>query len=457
MSLIKRAGLYIARNRGKTVLLLIIIVILSSLVLIGMSVNKGSDIAMEQLRKNIGGYFKVKADIETMDIRFVDDEFAEAVASKDGVTGYNTIDIYYLITPDLELIPARFTGEMDPKAQLARFISNRESRYYEYFVSDIYTLAEGRHIEPGDRNKAVISDELAEMNGIGIGDTITAKITEDVNGANEDSYGQSFEWEVVGKLHNQNKTAPGFMTPECDVPENFIFTDAQSGKDVISAMSGKDVDVYKYGATFFTDDPRQLGRIIKEALDDPNINWDGLSMTVMDQAYRASAQPLEKLGGITTTLIMTVFIISIVLLSLILTMWMKDRVRETGIYMSVGIKKGSIFLQHFLECILIAVIAFCIALGIATAAAGPVGNMVLDSIPMEEVESDIRHSAYDPFQDAEDIKIDAEKISNIDIQVGPGEFGLTVLIGIAVITASVGLSSISVFRMKPKEILTSIQ
>ena len=48
MSLIKRAGLYIARNRGKTVLLLIIIVILSSLVLIGMSVNKGSDIAMEQ-------------------------------------------------------------------------------------------------------------------------------------------------------------------------------------------------------------------------------------------------------------------------------------------------------------------------------------------------------------------------------------------------------------------------
>ena len=101
MSLIKRAGLYIARNRGKTVLLLIIIVILSSLVLIGMSVNQGSDIAMEQLSKNIGGHFKVKADVETMDIKFVDDEFAEAVASKDGITGYNTIDIYYLITPDL--------------------------------------------------------------------------------------------------------------------------------------------------------------------------------------------------------------------------------------------------------------------------------------------------------------------------------------------------------------------
>ena len=83
------------------------------------------------------------------------------------------MDTLYLATSS-RLKPARFTAENDSKASLARFLGNTDSSLHEYFILDILSLEEGRHIAPGDHRKAVVSREFAEMNGLELGDTVLA-------------------------------------------------------------------------------------------------------------------------------------------------------------------------------------------------------------------------------------------------------------------------------------------
>ena len=55
------------------------------------------------------------------------------------------MDTLYLATSS-RLKPARFTAENDSKASLARFLGNTDSSLHEYFILDILSLEEGRHI-----------------------------------------------------------------------------------------------------------------------------------------------------------------------------------------------------------------------------------------------------------------------------------------------------------------------
>ena len=95
--------------------------------------------------------------------QFVDGALVDAVLGREGIKGHNSMDTLYLATSS-RLKPARFTAENDSKASLARFLGNTDSSLHEYFILDILSLEEGRHIAPGDHRKAVVSREFAEMN-----------------------------------------------------------------------------------------------------------------------------------------------------------------------------------------------------------------------------------------------------------------------------------------------------
>ena len=295
MSLFKRAMLYITRKRGRTILMLIIFIVIATLALTGLSVSKGADAAAAELRSGLGGFLKMDIDTKTNEPRFMNKEKAEAVAGIDGIIGYNGTNIDYLTTPDLTLYPAKFTSEMDAKAQMARFLSVTNSEFHEYFASDTFLLKEGRHIQEGDNKKAVISDWLAEINGIKIGDSISATITHDSLIGADINTGGNFEYEVVGIFNVKNFDKPTDKTPECDVTNNFIFTDEISGNEVYSFMTDAQRKVYQYGATFHTDDPRLLSELAVKAAEEADLT--GISVTINDKAYRTfhSINLLQKL------------------------------------------------------------------------------------------------------------------------------------------------------------------
>lgn len=64
MSIIKRAFLYVARKRGKTILLFAILLIMATFVLTGLSIWKASEAAQLNLRQSLGGKFDIYVDWE---------------------------------------------------------------------------------------------------------------------------------------------------------------------------------------------------------------------------------------------------------------------------------------------------------------------------------------------------------------------------------------------------------
>ena len=130
---------------------------------------------------------------------------------------------------------------------------------------------------------------------------------------------------------------------------------------------------------------------------------------------------------------------------------------ETGIYLSIGIRKAKILLQHIVECLLIATVAFFAAWGISGLAAKPIGDMVLQSIPEEQQEKAAASPWTELYNDPVDIDYSEQRVEELDTAAGLTEWLIIVGAESVVILLSVGLSSIMMIRMKPKDILSSIE
>lgn len=453
MSLWKRAALYVARRKGRTVLLFLILFIIITLVLTGISIGNATDEAAAVLRRNLGGYFKVEVDYEKPAAgQPVDGSLISAIEGIGGVEEGSGLNIYYLAADGLALSPGRFAGMGDGRAQITRFLANTDSALSEYFMTETFELAEGRYIRPGEKRKAIISDTLAQANGLAPGDMIEAGITQDVQGAPEGSVGETFDLEVVGIFHTNVVPPYGIMTPESDIADNFIFTDEDTGFAAMEAM-GMRPGRYVYGATFTVEDPKDIDAIVGQAEALPGVNWEALKVTVNDKAYQTSAEPLSRLSGYTGMLVWIILIVGVALLSLILTLWMRDRVHEMGIYLSIGIAKIGIIGQFLAECMMIAALAFCLSWFASGGVANLAANAVLENLTVQEAPAQSAESAY--FNDPVGLSSEAQTPAEIDVNVGPGEFWTVVALGTIIIFASVGLSSILVVRMKPKDILSS--
>ena len=106
-------------------------------------------------------------------------------------------------------------------------------------------------------------------------------------------------------------------------------------------------------------------------------------------------------------------------------MWSRTRIHETGILLSIGIRKISIISQYITEVLLIAVIAFLLSYFPATVVADQAGSYL-------------------------------QNVPDLDIQIQSEEMLMLFVFGIGMVVISASLSSISIMRLKPREILTKM-
>ena len=457
----KRAFLYITRKKEKSILLFIILFIISLLILLGMSMNQTSHKEAKQLTKNLGGYFKIAVDYEKMSFKSqVDDTLIEQVRSVDGIGKYNAMNNTFLTVPELTLRPGKFTSKVDRKANLTKFLGNTNTSLHEYFILNILQLKEGRHITSDDVGKVMISRELADRNELGIGDTIKAVISEDTSVEGE-GVGSNFDFEIMGIYDEMNTTRGGDRTPECDLVPNFIFMDETSSREIYKVISGGQPIKFGVGATFFAEDSNQLNHLTQEVKNIEGVDWDSLKLTANNSVYESLIEPLKKIESMTTMLVVVISILGAILLSLLLTMWERDRIHEAGVLMSIGISKRSIFTQHFIECLCLFLAAFLISWGVSMPLSKQVGAWVYDSTSSKEESvntNSVPSINMDPVDfGSEDTLKPLEESVSFDAGTKPGAVLITGGIGVLIIILSVGLSFIVILRKKPKELLVIME
>ena len=82
------------------------------------------------------------------------------------------------------------------------------------------------------------------------------------------------------------------------------------------------------------------------------------------------------------------WIVSIVILSLILTMWARSRIHEIGVLLSIGIRKLSILGQYIAEVLIIAMLAFSLSNFSASTIAGQMGKALQSGQTVTEIQQE---------------------------------------------------------------------
>ncbi len=476
MSIIKRAFLYVTRKRGKTILLFAILLIMATFVLTGLSIWKASEAAQLNLRQSLGGKFDIYVDWENSPYVVKEIIKDNELDEETGKTS-NSFLIYSTVqltpeeiaainsVPGVKYSSARYDvlARFDNLSLFPGTVSVAENLQHrtkvfgvcgtetdELFTTGTLTLTEGRHITSEDQSVAIISGDLAEKNELHIGDYITTHI---YNPEDDDFTGEEMQVQIIG-LFTPNVTEQlGETVTTFDKIQNRIFMDLQT-----SIKINNDEINYGFSAVNVTiDDPQNMKQVVSAVKNLPVIDWNAFTIEIDNEVYEKAAAPLTTLNELVVTLLVVIIVVSAIILALILTLWTKTRIHEIGVFLSVGIWKSAVIGQYLTEVLLIAVFAFGLSYFTSDAVAGQIGNHLLEqSVQVEQEDnSSSTPSAVDVGADTL-IQKPLPTENGIQVSVEPDSLALFYLIGFAIIIVAVSISSITVMRLKPREILSKM-
>ena len=195
--------------------------------------------------------------------------------------------------------------------------------------------------------------------------------------------------------------------------------------------------------------------IIAKVKEMKDVDWKGFEITLNNESFENAASSLQQLSSLMSTILIVVLVVSVAVLSLILTMWARTRIHETGVLLSVGIRKLSILGQYIAEVLMIAILAFSLSYFSSSAIARQMGNMLQAEQSVSEVQEDdgLSGNRGEAQNGNPDTVVESPELQ-VSIQLE--ELGLLFVIGIGIVTVSAGIASISVMRLKPREILSKM-
>ena len=461
MSTLKRAFLYTMRKKAKTFIMFLVLVTISTFILTGLSIYKAADDSALSLRQSVGGSIRLELDENNRKnwqyqqaaggilVDYVGapitDEDIQKIMSIDGIKAYNGLGDGSVFAKDFSFISGFSFGA---GSDYSRLPSVTDSEYFNFFTRKAFQLVEGRHIKEGDDHVVLISTAIAEKNALKLGDSITVQCCYD-----------------SGNYPDVSLTIIGIYAYEADNEFNTTSTDKRNrliiDHKAMQEIMQRDVIQYDNGVDFYVDDPREMERIASQikALD---LDWDSFTLTMDNSAYEAVASPLTAMQNLIVWLIVGCVAVSVSILILILSMWIKQRRHETGILLSVGISKSRILLQYTVEVLMIAIVAFGLSFFTSNLISQGVSDLIFhqvsESQPLPEIELpddgteylDIT-GQYIPYDTS-----NVETLESVQVNVSPNYLLYIYIFGTLLIVFSVSAASISVIQMKPKKILSQM-
>ena len=415
MSFLKRAYLYTTRKKVRTGLLFSIILIISTLLIVCFSINSSTDIASANVRRSLKSGFTINA--KTLNDGLNNNDI-EKILNIDGITEDYNLRSYtttYYKNEESEKLKTRDDTGIKVYDNAGRVVSDLFSEKDTYFTDEGFKLVEGEPITPDTKYSALVHEDFAEENNLGIGDSI---ILENIEG-NE----VSVKIKIIGIFTSTRKSSSESYMDTTNLFENIIFTDLQTSSELIYESDNLK---YQYG-DFIVEDPQNLDKIIDEVKEIGSVEWDKCKITKDDSTYQNVKESLESLQSIVSVAITVIFVISIVLIILILNLWTKHRVYEIGVLLSIGINKLDIIKQQIVEIFMVSIPAFLF-------------SFITSSIVNQVVSSKL-----------------IEDISNsIKVTVNISDWLIVSILGLLIIMVATILSIIQITRIKPRDIFSEV-
>lgn len=424
--MLKNAVAYIFRKRNRTVIIFIILTTVLSCIYSCLNIMKSTSNIERNLYKlsntslsitqNNNENFEINQFKEIENIK----EIKETIAQYDGLakpTNIKAVEGMQMVERDD--LPEEFKNIFSIEAT-----NNTEKS--NLFNSGIFTLIKGRHIKKDDREKIIIHEELAQKNNLELNDKINLKLFD----SNNNEIKKEYEFEIVGIFSGKKQEKYTGLTS--DFSENMVFIDYESSQTALNKAKNNEV---ANKLDIFSDSPEDTN-IALNKIKDIKIDWSKFNIEKDDDAYEGTLETVDGIKHIIKIMTYSIMIGGIIVLSLILILWLRERIYEIGILLSIGISKTKIIGQFILELIFVSIPSIVVSLFL--------GNIILNQIIGGFKNSDNSTIIINNLLKNDNL------ISNITIFLQ--SYGI--LIGIIVL--SVIMTSAMILIKKPKEILSKI-
>ena len=332
MPFYQRAFLYLFRKRTKTALLFLILLLVNSMILGTVMILHAAQTTQISIEKKS----KAKAVCEiTQDRDRISSQDISAVKQLPHITFLNRQAESPAYLSDF--LPITASDSQKPENSQIHLTAYDDLEKDGPFATQNYRLTDGTLIQPQADSSAVIHETFATVNGISIGDQIHL----------ENEHGKTITVTVCGLFLSGNEHQQDNTLDSLYRIENQIFIDTKSYTTLFNSDQFNQLIVY-------TDQPGQTEALAEKLQE---LFGEKTEVTSSDVLYQQMKAPLEQIIRITKLMMAFTLLSGTVIVSLILCMWMRSRQREMAVLISLGESKGTIFLQTFLESVMIFLLA----------------------------------------------------------------------------------------------------
>lgn len=424
--MIKNAIAYITRKRNRTLIIFIILTIVLSCLYSCLTIMKSSNKIEKTLyessnssisiTKKDGKYFNVNQfkDIEKLK------EIEEKIFQYDGLAKLKGAKV---VSGEQRINREDLSDEFKNVVSLE---ATNNTKRDVLFSSGVFTIKKGKNIGKNDKNSIIVHEEFAKQNNLKLGDELDLELLD----TEKSGKIKSHKFKIIGIFSGKKQeTYTGLSS---DFSENMVFVDYPTSQEVLNKSENNKIanKILMYSASAESTD------LALKKLKELKIDESKYSVEKDSNAFEESLESVSGIKHIIKIMTYSIMLGGMVVLSLILILWLRERIYEIGIFLYIGRSKIQIIMQFIFELIFISIPSIISSLFL--------GNVLLKVI-------------VDGFINSEDSMISGGSlINNSSFMSNITTLGQTYLILISIIVLSVVFASSLILIKKPKEILSKI-
>ena len=287
--------------------------------------------------------------------------------------------------------------------------------------------------------------DLAKKNNLKVGDKIKIK-SNLFDADNEKGANETVEVEIKGLFDGHNN---GVVSVPQELYENTLITDINTAAKVYG--NTEDTAAYQ-DATFFVKGDKNLEKVIKD-IGKLDINWREYNLIKSSSNYPALQQSISGIYSIANKLFAGSLIFAGVVVSLLLFLWINARKKEIAVLLSLGISKLTIFGQFLIELIFISIPAFIGSYFLASYTGDKLGNNILNRVTGDIAKKIAKQSLSSQLGGGAEVDGFNKTLTSLDINILPKSMMYVILFMSLVLIISLIISSYSILKKNPKELL----
>ena len=412
--MIKNAVAYVFRKRTRTALIFLILTLILAVIYAGFSITKTSEKMTNAINSANDFGVKIRSlksetfNAESFDL--IDSKLgAEKIFQYEGVAEIKNGEV---VTGEQMVMREDLPGYLGNVVAL-QAVSDMGKE--PLLRSEVFKIIEGKNIAREEIGKVLVHEALAKKNQWKIGDKVSLKIL-----------GEEKELELLIQGIFSGKKQEKYTGMSSDFSENMMFTDYAT----MAQIFGKKKLVTSL--KILVADSEKLA-FLKTELNKKSVQPEDYEVIEEENQFSEMVESLDMVRQMIFMMIMAVIGAGIIVLSLVLILWVRERMYEIGILLAIGRSKMKIVGQFILELILISLPAMILAAILGRVFVGWILNAVLQK----------------------------EGLNNLDLNSfttggGMDIFAMSYGLLILIIVLAVIVASWMILTNKPKDILAKI-